>query len=122
MLLTESSGRGASVTAPGSSPCLPLFRAVTHGVSELLALVHRGGLELGAHDVAHGLDPVGDDVPLLAVPLLDQRHPVALVILAGDAERAHHPFHAHLLEPLLREVQVLEAPAHLLARERLVAA
>src|SRR2546428_3661219 len=118
MLLTESSGRGAPPTPLTS---LLLLRAVAHGVAELLGLLHRGRFQLRAHDLADGLDPVGDDGPFLAVPLLDQGQPVALVVLAGDPEGAHHALHAQLLEALLGEVQVLEAPPHLLAGERLVA-
>src|SRR5437870_2540474 len=60
-------------------------------------------------------------VPLLAVPLLDLRHAVTLVILAGDLEGADEPLHAELLEPLLGDVQVLEAPADLLPGEGLIA-
>src|SRR3989442_3358990 len=87
MLLTESSGRGAPPTPLTS---LLLLRAVAHGVAELLGLLHRGRFQLRAHDLADGLDPVGDDGPFLAVPLLDQGQPVALVVLAGDPEGAHH--------------------------------
>ena len=62
---------------------LLLLRAVALRVVELLALFDRGRLDLRADDVAHGLHPVGDDVPLLAVPLLDEHGAVALVVLAG---------------------------------------
>src|SRR5262245_27459988 len=117
MLLTARSGRGASL-ATGT---LLLFRAVAHRVAELLRLLDRRGLDLGPDDVAHRRDPVGDDVPLLAVPLLDQHRPAALVVLAGDLDRMREALHADLLEPLLGQVEVLEAPPHLLAGGRLVA-
>src|SRR5574342_880422 len=116
MPLTNSSGRGVSLAALTSSL---LLGAIPHGVAELLALLDGGGLELGAHHVAHGLDPVGDDDPLLAVPLLDQRLTVALVVRAGHPERPRQPLHAELLEALFGEVQVLHAPADLLPSERL---
>src|SRR5262245_26706304 len=120
-LVTASSGRGRSLTAPFDVPVLLLLRAVALSVAELLALLDRGRLELGPHHLAHGRDPVGDDVPLLAVPLLDEHGTVALVVLAGHLDRVREALHAELIEPRLREVQVLEAPAHLLAGERLVA-
>src|SRR5512143_1697120 len=112
MLFTESSGAASLTTA--SSLRLVLFGAVAHRVSELLALLHRGRLELRAHDLPHGLDPVGDDVPLLAVPLLDQDRPAALVILAGHLHRVGEALEPDLVQPGLGEAQVLVAPAHLL--------
>src|SRR2546428_9620543 len=111
MLLTASSGRDASLAT--GAPLL-LLRAVAHRVVELLGLVDGRRLELRPHDVANRLDPVGDDVPLLAVPLLDERQPIALVVVAGHAERAHHSLHAQLLETLLRDIEVFEAPPDLL--------
>src|SRR5882672_5302835 len=117
MLLTASSGRDASLA---TGPPLLLLRAVAHRVAELLALLDGRRLELRPDHVAHRRDPVGDDVPLLAVPLLDEHGPVALVVLAGDLDRMREVLHADLLEPLLGQVEVLEAPAHLLAGERLV--
>src|SRR5439155_10240291 len=116
MLLTARSGRGVSPGTP-----LLFLRAVAHRVAELLRLLDGGPLDLRPDDVAHRSDPVGDDVPLLAVPLLDQHGPAALVVLAGDLDRMREALHAELLEPLLGQVEVLEAPAHLLAGERLVA-
>src|SRR5881409_2728232 len=77
MLLTASSGRAAPF--PALTPLL-LLAAVALRVAELLGLVHGGRLDLRAHDVLQGLDPVRDDVPLLAVPLLDQDRTAALVI------------------------------------------
>src|SRR5574337_2014342 len=117
MLLTDKSGREAS---PAARTMLLLFGAVAHRVVKLLALLDSRRLQLRANDLAHGLDPVADNVPLLAGPLLDQGHAVALVVLAGHAERAQEALHAELFQPLLREVEVLVAPAHLLAGERLV--
>src|SRR5512137_3047204 len=105
MLFTESSGWGASLTMGVAR--LVLFGAVAHRVPELLALLHRGRLELRAHDLLHGLDPVGDDVPLLAVPLLDQDRPATLVILAGHLHRVGEALEPDLIQPGLGEIQVL---------------
>src|SRR5688572_1131304 len=95
---------------------LLLLAAVPHRVAELLALLDGGRLDLGADDLAHRGDPVRDQLPLLAVPLLHPDAPVALVVLARDLDRVPGERHAELLEPLLREGHVLEAPADLLAR------
>src|SRR5438876_4568145 len=109
MLLTASK-------SPMDDPLL-LLRTVALRVVELLALVAGGGFDLRADDVAHRLDPVRHDVPLLAVPLLDQHGAVALVVLARDLHGMREALHAELVEGGLGEVQVLEAPAHLLAGE-----
>src|SRR5437588_12716783 len=118
MLLTARSGRGASLDT--GAPLL-LLRAVAHRVAELLRLLDSRRLDLRPDHVAHRRDPVGDDVPLLAVPLLDQDGAAPLVVLAGDLDRMREILHPDLLEPLLSQVQVLEAPAHLLGGQRLVA-
>src|SRR2546428_12521554 len=118
MLLTDRSGLGAALATVAS---LFLLRAVAHRVTELLGLVDGRRFELRPYHLANRLDPVGDDVPFLAVPLLDERLPVPLVVLAGPPQRAHHALHPQLFQPLLGDVEVLEAPAHLLAGERLVA-
>src|SRR2546423_3153536 len=111
MLLTASSGRAAPFRT--LTPLL-LLAAVALRVPELLALFDGGRLDLGAHDVLHGLNPVRDDVPLLAVPLLDEERAAALVVLARDLDRVGEALHADLFEALLGQVQVLESPAHLL--------
>src|SRR5712692_8166363 len=111
MLLTDSSARGSSALT-----ALLLLGAVALRVPELPALLDRR-----ADDVAHGRDPVGHDAPLLAVPLLDEDRAVALVVLARDLDRVREALHAELVEPLLGEIQVLEAAADLLAGGRLVA-
>src|ERR1700738_2701003 len=120
MLFTESSGWAASLTTAPSLR-LVLFGAVAHRVPELLALFHRGRFELRADDLLHGLDPVGDDVPLLAVPLLDQHRPAALVVLAGHLHRVGEALEPDLVQAGLGEAQVLVAPADLLGGQRLVA-
>src|SRR5258705_9246240 len=105
MLLTASSG--ADVPLPLTTVLL-LLAAVPHGVAELLALFDRRRLDLRAHDVPHGHDPVRHDVPLLAVPLLDEHGAVALVVLAGDLDRMGEALHPQLFQALVGEVQILE--------------
>src|SRR6267142_7131058 len=116
MLLTASSGRAAPFRRLTT---LLLLAAVALRVAELLGLVGSGQFDLRAQHVLHGLDPVRDDVPLLAVPLLDEERAAALVVLARDLDRVGEALHADLFEALLGQVQVLEAPAHLLGRRRL---
>src|SRR5207249_4093583 len=116
MLLTASSGRAAPFRTLTS---LLLLAAVPLRVPELLALFDGGRLDLGAHDVLHGLDPVRHDVPLLAVPLLDEDRTAALVVLARDLDRMREALHPDLVEALLGEIEILEAPANLLAGRRL---
>src|SRR2546421_11384026 len=117
MLLTARSGRGPSAAL---TPLL-LLRAVALRVPELLALLDRRGLDLRADDLTHGRDPVRDEGPLRAVPLLDEDRAVPLVDLAGDLDRVHEALHPELFQAWLGEIEVLEAPADLLAGERLVA-
>src|SRR6266536_223088 len=122
MLFTASSGADVSLTAiyPPTTALL-LLRAVALGVVELLAFHDGLCLDLRPDDVAHRRDPPRHDLPLLAVPLLDQQGSAALVVLAGDLDRVREALHAELVEPLLRQVEVLESPPDLLAREHLVA-
>src|SRR5262245_13670822 len=116
MLLTTSSGRAAPCPALTS---LLLLAAVALGVAERLGLVDGGRLDLGAHDLLHRLHPVRDDVPLLAVPLLDQQGAAAFVVFAADLDRVGEALQPKLLQPLLREVEILETPADLLGARRL---
>src|SRR5678816_4241 len=67
------------------------------------------------------LDPVGHIDPLRAVPLVDARHARAFMIVARELQRLHEATEPELAQPRLIEVQVLDTPAHLLARERLLA-
>src|SRR5438093_160822 len=107
--------------AHGAHDPLVLLAAVAHGVPQLLALLDCGRLDLRADDVTHGRHPVGHDLPLAAVPLLDQHGAAALVVLAGDLDRVREALHAELLEAGVGQVQVLEAPPRLLPGDRLVA-
>src|SRR5262245_21819192 len=66
------------------------------------------------HDIAHRLDPVGDEFPLFAVPLLEDNGAVTLVIAAGHLDRLHHLAEAELLQAVCAEVEVLHTLPHLL--------
>src|SRR5256712_10054029 len=118
MLLTARSGRG--VASPNALTSLPL-RAVAPRVADLLALITVCRLDLRPDDVAHRREPVRDAVPLLAVPLMDEHGAAPLVILARHLPRLREALHADLVEALVGEVEVLEAPADLFAGERFVA-
>src|SRR6266542_7153562 len=87
----------------------------------LLGVGGRGFFDHRAHDRLIRFDPVGDDVPLLAVPLLELDRAASLVIHAGDLDRLQESDGAELLQALLIDVQVLQTPAHLLAGQRFLA-
>src|SRR5215470_9072309 len=116
MLLTTSSGRAAPF--PPLTPLL-LLAAIALRVAELLSLLDGGRFDLRAHDVLHRLHPVRDDVPLLTVPLLHEDGAGALVVLARHVDGMRELRHPQLLEPLVGEVEVLEAPANLLGARHL---
>src|SRR5688572_21159056 len=97
---------------------LLLLAAVPLRVAELLGFLDGGRLDLRADDLPHRRDPVRHERPLLAVPLLDPDRAVALVILARHLERVREALHAELLEPLVGEIEVLEAPPDLLGGRR----
>src|SRR5438477_10691816 len=117
MLLTARSGRGPSAAL---TPLL-LLRAVALRVPELLALLDRRRLDLRADDHTHGRDPVRNEGPLRAVPLLDEDRAVHLVVLAGDLDWVREALHPELAQARLGEVDDLEAPADLHSRWRQVA-
>src|SRR4029453_9523140 len=87
-----------------------------------LGVLGRRFLHHGSHDAAVGLDPVGNRDPLRAVPLQEFDGAAAFVIRAGAPDRGHEPEGADLLQPLLVDVQILEAPLHLFAGDRLALA
>src|SRR4030095_5739155 len=78
-------------------------------------------LDHGAHQIAIRSDPVGDDDPLGAVPLLEFDRAAAFMVQARHLERLHEACRAELLETRFGDGEVLEAPADLLAGQRLLA-
>src|SRR5574341_1994936 len=113
MLFTRRSGFFASTGLA--------LRAVA-GRQLLLAGVLRGRLlDLGTHDRLVARDPVADHLPLSSVPLLELDRAAALVVEARHLDRLQQVERAELLQALLVDLQVLDAPAHLLAGERTLA-
>src|SRR5688572_10502716 len=107
---------------PIPSSWLLLLRAVARRDSLFLRVLRRGGLDHGPHERLVGLDPVGDHVPLAAVPLQELHRAAALMVHARNLQRLHQTDRAELLQALIVDVQVLDAPAHLLAGDRLALA
>src|SRR5438552_15254968 len=97
------------------------LRAVA-GRNAFLLRVGEGGILV--HLVEHGAvrpDPVGDELPVRAVPLLDAHVALALVIAAGELHRDHQALRTQLLDALVGDVEVLVAPLDFLALQWLLA-
>src|SRR3954447_1163186 len=92
-----------------------LLRAVARGDVLLLGVLLGRTLDHRIEDREVRLVVAGDDLPLLAVPLLDAGDIGALMILAAELQRLDHAVEAQLLDPLGSEIEVLEAPTHLFA-------
>src|SRR5688572_33019788 len=89
----------------GCAEALFLLRAVARGDALLFRVLRGGGLDHRAHDRLVGRDPVGDHVPLAAVPLDELDCAAALVVHARDLERLHQPDRAQLLQALVVDGQ-----------------
>src|SRR5258706_3559510 len=98
------------------------FRAVARGDAFFLGVFRRGLFDHRPHDRLVGGDPVGDGVPLRAVPLEDLHRAAAFVIHARYLERLHKAGGAELLELPVVDAEVLQAPADLIAGHRLALA
>ena len=71
----------------------------SRGVDLLVGgVLRRHVLDERLGDLLVGGVPVGDDLPLLAVPLLDAAVARAFVVGAGDLDRLQHAFEAQLLD------------------------
>src|ERR1051325_9172333 len=83
---------GALMRAPASSlaRCSTRPGAVARRDLLLGRVLGRGVLDQRLDDRIVGGVPVGDHVPLLAVPLVDTAEPRALVIGARDLDRSDH--------------------------------
>src|SRR6266566_3431033 len=126
MLLTERRGRASSPGEPGGPEGPPtrglsLLGAVTRSDSLLLRVRGRRLLDHRPHDRLIGLDPVSNEVPFLPVPLLELDRAAPLMVHAGDLDRLQEAEGPEFLQALFVDVQILQAPAHLLARQRLLA-
>src|SRR3954467_12879312 len=107
---------------PWSADSLLFLGAVARGDALFLRVLRGVFLDLGAHELAVGLHPVGQHLPLGAVPLLEFDQARAFVVQARHLEWRHQADRAQFLQALLVDVEVLDAPAHLLAGNRLALA
>ena len=67
------------------------------------------------------LNPIGDEFPVLPVPLLDAHLAVAFVVITRQCNRHHQPVGAQLCDALGSDVEMFVAPLNLFALERLLA-
>src|SRR3984893_1123586 len=101
--------------------CSAFFQAAAR-LSRALRCILRGScVDERFGDGLVGRVPVGDDFPALAVPLLYARLARALVVRAGNLDRLQHTLEAEFLETCIGDVEVLQTPTDLLARQRLLA-
>src|SRR5262245_5939428 len=95
----ETARGRATSPAPGTARPGSARRAAGRGRDLLLGRVLRRRFLDHRPDHRHvGVDPVRLEHPLLAVPLLDARRARALVVEAGDLERAHQVLEAEELD------------------------
>src|SRR5690606_10030307 len=134
MLLTESSGWAViGIGLGGRREDNPAGRsrrgrslgsglgAGTRGNVLLALILFRTG-QIERHQLlVLGRDPVADGLPLVAFPLDDQDLAVTLVVVAAELDRLDEALQAQLDQAVLGQVEVLEAPAGLLAVHDLVA-
>src|SRR3989440_10800978 len=73
------------------------------------------------HQLAIRLDPVGNHLPLVAVPLLELDRTATFMVGASHLQRLHESGGAQLLEAGVADLKVLDAPAHLFTGQRLLA-
>src|SRR5262249_45580039 len=111
----------AKTCLPDCSHSSAFFRAVA-GLELLVRGILRGDLiHKRVNEGFVGCVPVGDDLPALAVPLLYAPVARALMVGAGNPDRLQHPRESEFLEARIGEVEILEPPTNLLARQRLLA-
>src|SRR6185503_5878893 len=127
MLLTES-----AIGAAGST-CVGIEATWTTGLLSFLAAIAQRDLlfsrVLGSTFLDHlfGQRAVArherrQRLEFLAVPLLELDHARAFMIGAAGFDRGEQARSAELLQPRFAQVEVLEAPAHLLRRHHLALA
>src|SRR5262245_24224869 len=131
MLLTDrmaSATAGRSVAAASRTPCTESVSPAIGSVGQapdgkllVRRVLGRGVFYERLDDVVVRGVPVRRDAPVLAVPGLDTAGARALVVGAAHLDRLEHAFEAELLDAIGGNVEVLQAPAHLLAGHRLVA-
>src|SRR5262245_40925697 len=97
-----------------------LLGAVTDGELLLIRVLLGRRIDHRLDDLVVRRGPLADDGPLLAVPLLDAASARALVVRAAHLHRLKDALEAQLLDAVCRDVEVFDAPAHLLTGKRLV--
>src|SRR5664279_1013784 len=97
------------------------FRAVAGRDVVFRRVLVRRLFDERAQQLAVGLNPWGLDDPFLAVPLLELYGTGALVVGAGNVDCGKQSGRTQLGDALVVEIEVLEAPLHLLAAQRAVA-
>src|SRR5262249_5379835 len=101
---------------------LAFLAAIPRRDAFFLGVLRRRLLDHRAHDRLVGLGPVSDDVPLRSVPLHELDRAAAFVVHARDLERLHESGRPELLDAGIVDVQMLQAPADLVASHRLALA
>ena len=96
------------------------LRAVPRRDALLLRILGRRRLHEGPYQRLIRRDPVTDDPPLCAVPLLEPHAPTPFMIAARQAERRQEALRSPLFEQRGREAEVVEPPLHLRPRQGLV--
>src|SRR5262249_37768803 len=120
MLLTASSTSSSDMA---SAPCLAshhLLAFTRHNALFLRIIKGRVLVHFGQHCPIR-LNPIGDEFPVLPVPLLDAHLAVAFVVITRQCNRHHQPVGAQLCDALRSDVEMFVAPLNLFALERLLA-
>src|SRR5258708_20708294 len=105
----------------GRHSCSEVLAAIARRNSLFFGIRVRRFLDDRAQQCAIRLNPAANDLPLLAVPLLEAYGAAALVIGARQFQRLNEAVRAQLLQTRVVEIQVLKTPADLFARKRVVA-
>src|SRR5580693_5089358 len=101
MLATSMTWAGAACDAGATLIALSaLLRTVARGDLLFRRILAGGVLHQRLDDGVVGGEPVGDHLPLFAVPLVDAAEPRAFMVGAGDLDRSDHAFEAELLDAL----------------------
>src|SRR5580658_10368126 len=92
--------------------------AIANGDPLLPGVLRRRLFDDGPEQRAIGLDPVADSLELRSVPLNEPHGAATFVVLARDLDGLQQTYRAKLLQAIFVDVDMFEAPAHLLSRER----
>src|SRR5437764_12599470 len=111
-LLPKAERRTAARRSGANGAALHRIFAAVAWLDTFFLRVLRGvAFDFVAHQLAVGLHPVADHLPLRAIPLLELHETRALVVKAGHLKRRHQADGAEFLQALVLDVQVLDAPA-----------